>query len=926
MAAGITKSCLAGARHCATALAAVAIWTVWLALTLLLALQAYVASVRQLEVPRFLVHAIESRLAESGVSFVFGRALLVPSGRVLIERARFKLASFNEPIVTARSIYISLNPFSLLEGRFEPNEVRATGADLYIPAMLSRSGSAEKVVQDLDAGFSITARENEFTVDYLNCYLGGIALSARGTINAGAANLHPGRISLPLAEFVSRNYVALSREFSRAEEQLGALDRATVTAVLTASTSRGALVDAQLFAAGVKMATPVAFEAQDLAASARFPLLGTDPVMTSAEATAGSLQVGTLGSAGSVHAVVRGVLKLDSLSFDPQQLDLACASASAKGAVLLAPVAELTLGEGRSYRAAGSAWLFNSRVSVRADVDPGAKTAGVAFEASASSGLLDPLSVRTKISLRRFVDFSDPIAVSGRVRFGPGWAFAGGEARVDGRGLVAYGVKIDEARGLLSYDGTHFAAREATVVSGDDVARGSYEQDFASHEFRYLLEGRLRPLDISPWFGSSGWWPNLFKGFAFPSRPPDATVDVRGRYQHGRDFSVFCFADAKTPQLLGIPFDRVRTRLYAAPAAFEGLDVALEQGSGIAQGQFKLATEAEHGTWSGLDLDLTSTLDPSVAAKVVPPEAAEALAAFSFDHPPSVLVRGHFDGPAADGPRHKAIHIEVRSEAGLRAHGVAFSKASFKVDVHDDAIDVSDVEAGFAGGTTTGTAAFTGSGAERRVRFRAALTGASLGQAATAAEGYVSRQPGRSTALETFAREKSDVLLDLNADAEGAPADLDSFVGTGNVQIQGADLGGLSLLGGLSRLLKITELRFTQARAQYTIEHSDLEFSEVSVIGANSAIEAKGSYSIEKRVLDFSARIYPFRESKSALQVFNTLSAPLSAAFRVKLAGSIDKPSWSFAYSPLTLLRASEVKATASEKPVAPSPLANPSP
>src|SRR5579863_703281 len=120
MAAGITKSCLAGARRCASALGTVALWATWLVLTILLGLQAYVASVRQLEVPRFLVHAIERRLAESGVSFTFGRALLDPAGRVLIERARFRLASFNEPVVAARSIYISVNLFSLLEGRFEP--------------------------------------------------------------------------------------------------------------------------------------------------------------------------------------------------------------------------------------------------------------------------------------------------------------------------------------------------------------------------------------------------------------------------------------------------------------------------------------------------------------------------------------------------------------------------------------------------------------------------------------------------------------------------------------------------------------------------------------------------------------------------------------------------------------------------------------
>jgi hypothetical protein len=47
---------------------------------------------------------------------------------------------------------------------------------------------------------------------------------------------------------------------------------------------------------------------------------------------------------------------------------------------------------------------------------------------------------------------------------------------------------------------------------------------------------------------------------------------------------------------------------------------------------------------------------------------------------------------------------------------------------------------------------------------------------------------------------------------------------------------------------------------------------------------------------------------------------------RVRLTGSIDKPSWRLAYSPLNLLRVDEEKAGAPEKPLSPAPLANPPP
>ena len=75
-----------------------------------------------------------------------------------------------------------------------------------------------------------------------------------------------------------------------------------------------------------------------------------------------------------------------------------------------------------------------------------------------------------------------------------------------------------------------------------------------------------------------------------------------------------------------------------------------------------------------------------------------------------------------------------------------------------------------------------------------------------------------------------------------------------------------------------------------------LDFPDLSVLGANSQIKAKGTYSIDRRMLDFSATIYPFMESKSILQLFNAISAPISAIFRVRLTGSIDKPSWGLAW------------------------------
>jgi len=402
---------------------------------------------------------------------------------------------------------------------------------------------------------------------------------------------------------------------------------------------------------------------------------------------------------------------------------------------------------------------------------------------------------------------------------------------------------------------------------------------------------------------------------------------VRGRYARARFFSVFGFLDSTDPAVLGVPLDRLRVLLLVDQSACDGFEVAASRGGGSAQGSFRLATEPATGKWSGLDIDMTSTLDPVPLGSMLPPGGAGAVAAFSFDSPPQISVTGHFDGPAAPGAAHRSLAIGVRSAAGLRVHGVAFDRASFKVAVEDDGIGIDAVDAGFAGGSVQGSAKVTGAAAERHLQFKASLTDASLGQAAAAAEGYVLAPAARgSTALDTFARDRSGVRLDLNVAAEGNLGEPGTFVGEGNFQVQGAKLGEVSLLGGLSKFLKFPELRFTQARAEFRIENSSLIFPDLGVLGANSAIKAKGTYAVDRRELDFSATIYPFMESKALLQIFNALSAPFSAVFRMRLTGSIDKPSWSLAYSPFSLLREGEAKPGPQEKPATPIPLANPTP
>jgi hypothetical protein len=71
-----------------------------------------------------------------------------------------------------------------------------------------------------------------------------------------------------------------------------------------------------------------------------------------------------------------------------------------------------------------------------------------------------------------------------------------GTAHVAVRDIDAYHVRIDEGEAMIEFDGRRFHSPDAYARIGGYFARGSYTQDLRTREYRFLLDGRLRPLAV----------------------------------------------------------------------------------------------------------------------------------------------------------------------------------------------------------------------------------------------------------------------------------------------------------------------------------------------------------------------------------------------------------------------------------------------
>lgn len=889
-------------RWCGACVFSFVLWSVWLVLALLFIGQAYIATHQELEVPGFLLRSLEERLAASGVRATFGRTSFDPTGRVLIENARLSLPSFAEPVISARTIYVRLDPWALAAGKFDPRELRISGASLSVPAMLSPSGRSEEVLRDLDT--TLLPHERELELAQLSARVAGISLVAHGAIHLPPRKLDAtGASSLPVADFLARNYAAICRQLVAASAQLTALDQPSLQLELTPSETRVALATVTLFAQGLKLALPQPVQATGLRLVTKVPLLGDAPVAAVLEFHADSVALPFDAGARHVRALIRGTLRPGRLQFTPHDLDLTADSLVASGFSTQSLALHLVPGPLPQLSADVSLRLLGTPLALQADADLAAQTATLRFAGAISPEILTPLSERIHVDVRKYFDFAALDRATGEARLGPGWKFEKLSARVALRGINAYHVIMEEGLAAFEFDGRNFYASEAWARIGENYARGTFEQDLVTFNYRFLLAGRLRPLAISGWFRD--WWPNFFQQLEFPVAPPDASVEVSGRWTEGRRSTVFVFADTARPVIRGAALDRVRTRLFIRPGFYDALEIFATHPTGDARGSFAYSTDAVSYEWRTLDLDLASTLDPSVAVKMLGSVGESIFAPFKWSAPPALKVAGRIDGPAAPGGAHTTLQIEGRAVGEFRFQDFPLENLVFTAALRDNDIDLSHMEARFADGTLAGRARVFDTGRERRVNFDYTLKDASLGRAVAALQDYTARRKGAPPSPPgKFIQEKANVRLDLSAAAEGRYDDPLTYKGEGHAVLQGAGLGEVQMLGLLSELFKFTALRFTAAKTSFKIDGAKLTFPDVVIRGANSAIDAHGDFALDRRELDFKAKIFPFQESTGIIKsVVGAVLTPLSNIFEVKLTGTLDHPEWAFVVGPTNFLR-----------------------
>ena len=897
-------------------------WLLWIALVASMILLATVYFRRELTVPDFLLHRLERKLEFAHLSARFGRTAFDPRGNLVLEDVRLYGSGIDEPLARAAAVRLHLDFWAVTSGDFDVRRIEITDARLDCPAIVSPSGVSEPLVADL--GATIRRDKENWEIPDASFHAGKIFVTAAVRWHLPAAT--GPRRQLP-ADLL-KTYIALARKTAEALQRTAPLEDARLHLSVVGQPQTPPRIHAELVVGHVAHALPsqlgeLVAENLRLVADTAWRPGGLDPATVTLSADRISGPQGVVVT----HPWLRtgGHLALNPVRWYGGPVEFAASSIVRGDDSLAHPRATVRYDSLPSLQGEIAALAESgSPFELRATVDTAAKSAELDIGATLAPDLLNEAAARAavwrKSRILAQLTFSESAELTGHVSVAPGWKLREARATAHLGAAVAYGTSLLRTDAEVVIDPQRLLVEPLVFHGRDTAVHGSYGMDLKTQDYRFLLHGYFFPSVIDSWF--SEWWTRLWNDFKFGQRPPDADIDIIGRWRSPELSVVYGHADIAPVALRGVPLDRLRASFFIRPEHYDILSFDARRGPLAATGGFTRHDDSETRKPRWIAFDFHSTLPLHEGARLFGPEGAATVAPFVFANPPEITASGRMEW--TDTALRENIHATASAPGEFRFHEFPVQNARLDFDIVDSDILVRSIAAELAGGPLAGTATVTGPKDARRLAFSGTLQGANLAGTVRTWADYRARTapPGTPPLPDSASKLGDKGRLDLTLAASGPIENLYALQCEGTATVRGAELADIEMFGALSRLFRgtflgFTSLEFNDADAKFALNGENLDFSAFKLTGPFASLKGKGRYAMPASTLAFNVVLYPFRESSSPVyMVMGTVLTPFSHAFGIRLGGTLAKPEWSLAVGAGELYPATT--------PAAPAPAAPP--
>lgn len=870
--------------------------TLIFSLMLLLAVLGLSIYYDELPLPARILTVINDRAREEGLDLEFDKITLDFRGNLLFKDARLSFLENPETALEIEQLYLDINYTALFLNKEPIDLLRLGNATLYAPSLASRGGSHEKLITGVN--LELVRIWTRWRLRYLTAHFQNLDIAASGDITALVREaLRPRERPTDQTDFYG-DYLKITQalvEYSSAYLQW--VDDPEVIITVASPTPAECVLESQARVSRFsKEGLP---RVEELVAHVKARVLPEMGLMEPVRLDIGHVRDQTLrAEARQVGLTLWTGNKIEALeSLFPLRVQ--------------ATTGPVDVQENRVDHV-----VFDGRL-------PGMDSAGGNIITSVYGGAVDASiqgnwkektasgSVKAALNLEAIIErpqfdhlwklrwsrqnrpiyldlnFDYPGALSGLT--------ADFRAETRDIEIIRTPFQWARARGTLKGTEVHVSRLEAGGNGNDLVC--TYRQDFKQPFYRFTMVGRFRPHDIDVWWRD--WWKKTFDYLDIKGELPWMDLSIRNAFTYKKQMSLFGYAEAENIGLKGMHFDKASSKMFIRPNYIDATDLHLVRPEGEARGQFQ--RQLVLGELKNVIVDITSNLDLQPTLELFGESGLRILEPYTWQGNPTISLRGEFN--FADEKPWQELIFTINTGQPMTVYRFPFD--SLRVDGSYDRGNVllEKVDFNFAGGHGTGEASFLRQEENAFLLFDIHLDDADLEE--TLKRIAMVNTSENSGAAPPAQKKKSNPLegrLTLHASGiSPAGHGLDRVMAKGNIQIRDGNLAQISLFGPLSGLIPFSTLRLTDAKSYFAWDDGKLSFPDLVMTSDTTRLEGVGDYYTKGSELDFQVRLYLLRETDIPLfsDIILPIFDPFSNMAAVNLKGTLQKPEWRFAMSPL---------------------------
>ena len=377
------------------------------------------------------------------------------------------------------------------------------------------------------------------------------------------------------------------------------------------------------------------------------------------------------------------------------------------------------------------------------------------------------------------------------------------------------------------------------------------------------------------------WWAGIFRNFS-DDQIIKGDIKVRLRSKKQKDWFFFGNAKAENFFCRSLKVEKGSLKFWGIPSFTSLFDWKMEKADGQINGELYTIYKKGNSIPQLTGFTIQSNVEPTTLATSIHRKVLKVIEKFNFFQNPDLSVSGTIADKNTKFSEQTWLDISVDSRGPIEFEKCPFDDLKFSAIYQDDTLDLLEFESIFCKGTLEGNARLDFSKLGGKINTELNLRDASE---------FDLRSLIKSP--ESITRELSDGKVSVRGKFNGNYGDFTSFRGSGTTSFTKKNMGSIPLLGIISKISTIGDLKLDRAQADFVLRGEEVDFNNLEITGPITSVNGLGTYHLQDKTLDFSLKILPLRQIPILL--------PISNILEIKLEGTLENPKPNLKNSPIDI-------------------------